>query len=80
MESWCKTALFLVVFFSCSFLHAFYRHTLCCFLVIYLSFCVFDNAIKGIIQSPCVAKVHLLPAKEQHNSILGELLRHRESS
>lgn len=51
-----------------------------CFLVIYLSFCVFDNAIKDIIQSPDMAKVHLLPEKEQHNSILGEMLRHRESS
>lgn len=51
-----------------------------CFLVIHLSFCVFDNAIKDIIQSPYVAIVHLLPKKEQHNSILGELLRHRESS
>lgn len=51
-----------------------------CFPVIYLSFCVFDNPIKDIIQSPDVAKVHLLPEKEQHNSILWELLRHRESS
>lgn len=33
------------------------------FLVIHLSFCVFDTVIKSIIQSPHVAKVHLLPAK-----------------
>ena len=34
-----------------------------CFFVIHLSFCLLDTAIKSIIQSPHVAKVHLLPAK-----------------
>ncbi|KAK1891896.1 4-hydroxy-tetrahydrodipicolinate synthase, partial [Dissostichus eleginoides] len=36
--------------------------------------------VKIYLTSPYVAKVHLLPDKEQHNSILGELLRHGESS
>lgn len=44
----------------------------CCFLVIYLSFCVFDIAIKDIIQSPYVAKVHLLPEKERHRASSSE--------
>lgn len=35
------------------------------FVVIYLSFCVFDNAIKDIIQSPYVREVHLLPEKKK---------------
>ena len=80
MESWYNIDSSFVVLFSCRSSMLFIDTEVCCFLVIYLSFCVFDNAIKDIIQSPYVAKVHLLPGKEQHNSILGEPLCHREKA